>query len=134
GEVAGCTEPRDPGADDGDPPATRRRSPDVGATLPPLGRHPFQRPDADGCIDILAPARVFTRARADLAEAAGEQVVVPVHRIGIVVAAIGDQGHVAGDIGLGGTGPLAGDVVLEPAQVAGRDRIAWTLASSMCRD
>jgi len=50
--------------------------------------------------------------------------VLAVELKGVGVAAVGDEGDVAGDVGVGRAGRHAGDVVGEPLGVAGEDRVA----------
>ena len=87
-----------------------------------VGGDALQVADADRGIDFLAAAGVLTGAGAHAAEAAREDVVLAVELVAIGVAAVGDQGDVAGDIGVRRAGRHARDVVREPLRIAGVDR------------
>src|SRR5215213_888467 len=65
---------------------------------PVIRGDPLQVADADRRVDLLAPAGVLTGAGAHAAEAAREDVVLPVELEGVGVAPVGDQRDVARDV------------------------------------
>ncbi len=128
GQVAGRGETVGAGADDGGGEAVRGRWHFAAGFAAVIGGDPLEVADADGSVDFLAAAGVFAGAGAHAAQAAGENVVLAVELEGVGVAAVGDEGDVAGDVGVRGAGGHAGDVVLEPLRIAGVDGQAGTVS------
>ena len=83
-----------------------------GDALEPADRHRF-RLLAVVFLHAAAAAGRFARPIAGAAEDAGENVRFPVHQIGVVVTAGGDQADVVGHRRMRRTGPLAIDDLVE---------------------
>ncbi len=79
-----------------------------------VGGDALQAADGDGLVlDPSAPAGGLAGPVAGAPEDAGEDIGVPVHHIGVAVAAGGDQANVFRDRRMGWTGPLAVDNLVE---------------------
>ena len=126
-ELAGRGQAGDARADDADRHAVRRAGDIAAGITTVVGGDALEVADADRGVDFLAAAGVLTGAGAHAAEAAREDVVLAVQLVAVRVAAVGDEGDVAGNVRVRRAGRHARDVVGEPLRIAGRP------AGSACR-
>ena len=131
-QVVGDGERGGSGADAGDALAVllrgnrRQQAGDIAAQI---GGDALEAADGDGLDPSFGQASAaaggFAGAVAGAAENAGEDVRLPIEHVGIGVPALRDQTNVFGNVGVGGTSPLAVDYFMKVVRIGGISRMHW---------